>query len=185
MADRLCVVCQTFIEKKNNDENLVESRSGTSDAFKVKLELKSLPCHVDVDRAKYMCKRCLWALEKRKGAIQKVRSVEEEISKLYVKTSVCSRRELMFENENCRPVSKSTSSCQPEVQIIWDRIQSPLPTFPFSNASFETPLEISPSVSGIFILSSTNIMSSPLMGQTLLHLNIVHVNVHTLTVTIH
>ena len=79
MADRLCVVCQTSIEK--NNEYLVESRSSTSgsDAFNVKLELKSLPFRINVDRTKYIFKRCLWALKKRKGAIQKVHSVEEEI----------------------------------------------------------------------------------------------------------
>ena len=99
MADRLCVVCQTSIDK-NNDKNLVESRSSGNDAFNVKLELKSLPFHINVDRAKYIWKRCLWAVKKRKGAIQKVRSVEDEISKLYVKTLICSRRELTFGNKN-------------------------------------------------------------------------------------
>ena len=165
MADRLCVVCQTSIDK-NNDKNLVESRSSGNDAFNVKLELKSLPFHINVDRAKYICKRCLWAVKKRKGAIQKVRSVEDEISKLYVKTSICSRRELTFGNKNCRTISKSTTTsiCQPEVQSIQDEMQSSS-----LNALVETPLEISPSVSGIFMLSPTNVMPSPFVTQTLLH----------------
>ena len=55
------------------------------------------------------------------------------------------------------------------MQSIQDEIQSPLLTFPSSNALVETPLEISPSVPGIFMLSPTNIMPSPFVGHTLMH----------------
>ena len=177
MADRrVCVVCLTSIVK-NGDKNLVESRGGNSDAFNVKLELKSLPFPIDVDRAKYICKRCLWTLKKRKGAIQKVKSIEGEISKLYVheidvKPSICSLRGLTAGNENsCTSSSQPAVSVQSKRDEIQSPAQSPLSTSSTSNALFATTLTISPapSISGFFMLSPTNIIPSPLMDQRTPH----------------
>ena len=125
VKDLVCIFCFDTLVKQN-DRNLIEGRA----EFSAVLELSDLPFVVRQE-SKYICKRCLGLLKKRKALRAKYEAYDDGLLADYkrfcakrgltVKTKNQAKRALPFcgntNNSFLNPIVAQDSSCQPKVQV--------------------------------------------------------------------
>ena len=107
-----CVLCFSTI-LKNNDRNLVKSRS----EFKVQEEILSLQFIVH-ETSPYICRSCVGKLQKRRGLYVNVRKIEDELFSDY--SSKAFKAGLTVKKKKIETLGKDSvgTSASPEKRIL-------------------------------------------------------------------